>query len=303
MPYPYNITGDAEGNETLYVFTGDGGEPVIVKDDHPKFHLIRDVAENGDAGVDDSYLRDLADQSGPVARVFEPITERLTVAGGRLYFDGDEVHGSIASHILRAIEFDSAEPWPFAEVRFLEKVQQNPEQHSRDQLYDWLQAHEFTITDEGDIVGYKGVVKDGDDLRSGSSGRAIVDGVEHTGQIPNPVGATVTMPRGSVQHNPGSSCSTGLHVGTFDYAQGFARGALLKVYVNPRDVVSVPTDAGGEKVRVCRYVVAEVIEAPETVPVLASIADEYGSEEDECPYCGYTTCDGDCGFDWLRREL
>ena len=65
------------------------------------------------------------------------------------------------------------------------------------------------------------------------------------------------MPRGEVQHDPESGCSTGLHVGTYAYAQGYARAALLTVHVNPRDVVSVPTDCDAEKMRVCRYVVSD----------------------------------------------
>jgi hypothetical protein len=35
---------------------------------------------------------------------------------------------------------------------------------------------------------------------------------------------------------------------------------MLECHVNPRDVVSVPTGAGGEKVRVCRYIIAGTIE-------------------------------------------
>ena len=37
--------------------------------------------------------------------------------------------------------------------------------------------------------------------------------------------------------------------------------------MNPRDVVSVPVDCAGEKMRVCRYKVLETIDAPETEPV------------------------------------
>ena len=52
---------------------------------------------------------------------------------------------------------------------------------------------------------------------------------------------------------------------------------MLKVHINPRDVVSVPTDAQGEKVRVCRYRVVEIIDAPETV----ALEDDYQDAWDE----------------------
>jgi hypothetical protein len=140
------------------------------------------------------------------------------------------------------------------------------------------------------IVGYKGVRCDPsrkipEDLEvdltaeayglvgwSTQAGEAVVDGVTVTGYIPYPVGAIVEMPRGQVVHNPSEACSHGLHVGTFSYAKSYANsGKMLEVHVNPRDVVSVPNDAGGQKVRVCRlYVADDTIDGQYTVAVLPS---------------------------------
>jgi hypothetical protein len=78
------------------------------------------------------------------------------------------------------------------------------------------------------------------------------------------------MPRSEVAHNPRQACEAGLHVGTFNYVGGHTREHVLEVHVNPRDIVSVPTDGGGQKVRVCRYTVAAVAskEKPGESPVL-----------------------------------
>ena len=46
-------------------------------------------------------------------------------------------------------------------------------------------------------------------------------------------------------------------------------GTVLEVYVNPRDVVSVPHDYSAQKIRVCRYVVGEPVDKPYDEPVLA----------------------------------
>ena len=150
-------------------------------------------------------------------------------------------------------------------VKFFENVQANPNEHSREQLYNWLAKRDFTITPDGLIVGYKGVTRD---YRSILSGTATVDGVVYKGQIPNHIGAVVEMPRDQVQWDPSVGCHTGLHVGTYEYANGFAQGVLLEVHVNPRDVVSVPTDCDWAKVRVCRYVVVGTIDQPYTTPVI-----------------------------------
>ena len=68
------------------------------------------------------------------------------------------------------------------------------------------------------------------------------------------------MPRSEVAYDPGEACSVGLHVGNYKFARDYASAALLEVHVNPRDVVSVPTDAGGHKIRVCRYKVVDLVE-------------------------------------------
>ncbi|MCE3285930.1 MAG: hypothetical protein K0R70_2186, partial [Steroidobacteraceae bacterium] len=189
------------------------------------------------------------------------------------YFDGDEVHGTLVDTILRFM----AEGEDFGPlVKFFENVAANPNDHSREQLYDWLLAQQrkdggVTIDEDGMLVAYKGVRRDGDgSLVSGWAGKAIVDGVEVEGHIPNKIGSVIEMPRTQVVHDPASACSRGLHVGTFAYAKGYARGALLRVSVNPRDVVSVPTEAGGEKVRVCRYVVEDIITEPVSNALLRS---------------------------------
>jgi hypothetical protein len=86
-------------------------------------------------------------------------------------------------------------------------------------------------------------------------------------------------------------------VGTYDYAKRYANGALLKVHVNPRDVVSVPTGEG-EKVRVCRYVVEDIIDAPETRWLATN--DEAHAEfeledpDETCECCGEPLEDGSC---------
>ena len=163
-------------------------------------------------------------------------------------------------------------------MNFYENILSNPNEHSREQLYGWLANYKsFTITYDGYIVGYKGVKTDADGNRwSTSSGKAIVDGEEVTGYIPNEDFSTVEMPRSEVQHNPRSGCSTGLHVGTHNYARGYGN-TLIEVHVNPRDVVSVPTDCSSQKMRVCRYVIVGPVTDEYSEPVL----DNYIEDEDD----------------------
>ena len=57
--------------------------------------------------------------------------------------------------------------------------------------------------------------------------------------------------------NKDRHCSHGLHIGSYDYADGWAGsdGRLLLVEFDPQDAVSVPTDCSFQKLRVCKYTV------------------------------------------------
>ena len=63
-------------------------------------------------------------------------------------------------------------------------------------------------------------------------------------------------------------CSHGLHVGSLDYASDFSRGKLVVVKVNPKDVVSVPSDCACQKCRVSAYKVVSVFEQEIKAPVV-----------------------------------
>jgi hypothetical protein len=251
----YNLVGTGDTQNITVVHDG---EMYVASQEHPNWtRIVEGVL------ADDLSVVDLFDVSKTVARVFEELSERVAVQNGRVYFDGDELNNALTQQIVRFLDEDVDDWAPL--VYFLEKLQNNPNEHSREQLYRWLAAYDFTITSEGNFIAYKGVKPSENpdfDFESVSHGTAIVDGVEYTGAIPNFVGATVTMPRSAVQFDPNQGCSTGLHAGTWEYAKSFSRGAVLKVLIDPRDVVSVPTDSGDQKLRVCRYYVLEVIDAP-----------------------------------------
>ena len=229
-----------------------GRDPLVASQSHPKFDAIVE-------GVlaDDESVLDLFDISVAAGTRFERLTERVTAANGRLYLDGVEVNNTISGAVIRFLE-EGVDDW-MPLVAFFENVQANPNDHSRTMLYDWLQAEAFSLTPDGMIVGYKSVRKTDDGYESLSSGRAISNGVAYEGRIPNPVGAVVEMPRDEVEHNPSAPCSVGLHVGTYGYASTFSGDTVLEVHVNPRDVVSVPTDSSGSKMRVCRYNVVKAV--------------------------------------------
>lgn len=256
MRFPFSIFNFGESDEVNLTAFIDG-EMYSCTNAHPNYERIRAMCESGDTSV-----VGLFDVSQTAQERFRRLSERVSISNGKIYFDGEEVDNALTQQVVRFINDGVEDFEPL--ILFFEKVQTNPNPHSREQLYRWLADRDFTINHDGNILAYKGVNKIGDgesaEYKSISRGRAIVNGEVHNGAIPNPIGAVVEMPRSDVQHDPMVGCHTGLHAGTWNYASGFAQGAVLTVEINPRDVVSVPTDCEDQKMRVCRYTVVEVVE-------------------------------------------
>lgn len=266
-----------EGTSFVTVFVA-GRKPATADDTHPNWDAILD----GLMDADDSII-DLFDVSQTVSNKFERLSERVTVANGRIYLDGDEIDNALTKQVIDFLDAGVEDVKWKSLVRFFENVQANENEHSKEQLYRWLNTHNIAINPEGLIVGYKGVARDGNGgYVSIMSGKAMVDGEVKEGNIPNPIGAVIEMPRSEVHHDPAVGCHQGLHVGTYDYARGFSQAGVLEVHVNPRDVVSVPTDSGDAKMRVCRYTVVQEIDAPYTTPLVNDTTYDWGEwDEDE----------------------
>lgn len=225
---------------------------------HPNFKVIVDRLK---ADPTDSGVMELFDVEQAARDRFESLGERFQVKDGRFFIDGVEARNSLTDQIIRFLYAGNDLDWQPL-VKFYENLLSNPNKHSREQLYNWLDQHNFTIDQDGYLIGYKAVylASSGDHYTSTVAGYAIINGVEHTsGFVPYRVGDVVTMPRDKVQHDPSQGCSHGLHVGTHNYASSYTGGNyVLRVKVNPRDVVSVPTDSGWAKLRCCRF---EIIDA------------------------------------------
>lgn len=253
------------------------GENIYTADSrHPHWTEMLSLLAEGDRRVFGMF-----DVINGVAVKLTALSERISYSNGNIFFDGDKTDGPLAEHLTRCIESGLVDYNPV--VKFWEKLASNPSENSREQLYNWLAAHKFTINEEGDIIGYKGFRSGeaGSEWVSINSGTALVNGSVKTGRIPNSPGDVVTMPRADVDEDPHASCSVGLHVGTWGYASVFGdRDLTVEVHVNPRDVVSIPNDSSGQKMRCCRYTVVQKLTQEYATPVLNAneVFNEVGHE-------------------------
>lgn len=169
---------------------------------------------------------------------------RLEVKNGVVKFDNKELHGCIVDSIL-ALMKDGFDVKPIE--AFLENLHQNPSFRAIKELYGFLEYGKLPITEDGHFLTYKKVRKDFKDI--------------HSGTFDNSVGKVCEMPRSQVDDVSTNTCSSGLHVCSYEYTKSFggSDSKLILCKVNPRDVVSIPVDYNNTKMRCCRYeVVADI---------------------------------------------
>jgi hypothetical protein len=270
MTLKFNIAYN-EGDPTSLSVLHDGNM-LVASADHPNWdRLLKYVP---DATIPEQDIVKLFDVGQALAGNFAKISDRIAIRGQSLYFDMEKVDDVLADTILKFYYQGNDEFRPL--VNFMEKVKLNPSANSQTQLFAWIKRNDFGIHEDGDIIAYKGVKRDRKGgFISSSSGHAMVNGVEVRGRIPTSPDTIVEMPRSEVADNPGVACHTGLHAGDWSYASTFA-AVTLEVKINPRDVVSVPSDSQERKMRVCRYrVMGEVTEPNKNLlrvtPALATL--------------------------------
>ena len=290
-----NTRSGREISRSITIFYSDG-EVDTVPDNHANFdsilaYLTATAHGPSSAGVpaDEAYIRGLTKFAASIAAELTAVSKRFALVGNRITFDGMKIRKGVSKHILRMWR-GGDDNWK-AIVRFLQRLALNPSEAARENAFAYLEAHDITITPDGQLILYKGVKADSGSIHTGA---AYVDGVAHHGSIPNPVGAVVTMPRDMVNPDRMIGCSHGLHAGTWAYANAFAQGMTLKVLVHPRDIVSVPEDCNQQKVRVSRYRVLEAAlqEIEATTYDSGEDDDLDGEDEDEGRY-EFTADDGD----------
>lgn len=139
-------------------------------------------------------------------------------------------------------------------IKFAQRLNQNPYEHAKESLVDWIMHNpSLKILEDGRIRGYRGLQEN---MTSIHSGYGIVNGEEVNDHLDNTPGNIIEFPSYMIDHNPSNYCSVGIHVGTEKYAVGFGQRYVTVAFA-PEDVVSPPSDAAQEKIRVCKIEVLE----------------------------------------------
>lgn len=271
-PVQYNINTQTD-TITIYL---NGFVPTVIDRSHASYSQImaalveqRPKSEIEKLVSTTTKIEKKVDWSAPKLK-----SQGAEVIGGKLFIDGREQSGRIADIATEyAKKTGSIEPVK----RFLERLDKNPSSQSKAEAWDFLQHRGLPIMPDGMVRGYKGVNLDGWSKTGNLKTRVLQGEVDGSGRIKNVVGGTIEVARGDVDDIRDNGCSHGLHVGTYEYARGFA-SLLLLVEFDPADIVSVPTDCNCQKLRCSKYTVIE--EYKNTAPIPDTVPD-YSTEEIE----------------------
>lgn len=198
---------------------------------------------------------------------------------GALFLKGsnEAIPVELASKFLELLEEESDnESVVNSLTLFWKRLLLNPDKRVRHTLHNFITHNDIGITSNGYILAVKSVKLSGGFDKE--TGKRKVEYSEESGEVVElPInssskfiphhsgthgmeirmGEAVEMPREECDSDPNNTCSRGLHVGSWDYVKDFgsygADNVILEVLVCPSQVVAVPTDYNGKKMRCCVY--------------------------------------------------
>lgn len=228
--------------------------PRTILTTHPFYNRILALAQ-GDTPDDELMLELVRPLTALDAVTTENEQYSLTLSNGVLTFKkaGKEVPipNSIRNKLLE-MRMERADIRPV--YRFLCKAEQNPHKDIFEELFDFLEAGDIALTEDGDILAYKRVTSDYKDIYTNK--------IDHSPDTP------VELPDGVVlDTNRNRTCSSGLHFAAWSYLDHYANSRSSRtviVRVNPKDIGAIPTDYSNAKGRALRYhVLRDVTESRE----------------------------------------
>ena len=165
----------------------------------------------------------------------------------KVYIDETEVDEFFSKKIIQA----NNEGKKFEHViNFWKRLQLNPSETTKKELYDYLIHNGLPLTKEGYFVSYKTVRMDyysNFNYREGNPDNVL-----------NKPGTWVIFDRSKVDPNRDRTCSNGLHAANYHYAtKEYGSPKCITLIIDPADVVTIPSDYNDQKMRTCAYYVLE----------------------------------------------
>jgi len=175
---------------------------------------------------------------------------KLKIVGDAAVYNEEPLPESLEHFILTAFstenDFDNfVKPWEL----FLDKLAEVQSMEVYENIHNFLVHSDLKINENGDVVAYKAVTEDFKDI--------------YTGKIDNSVGSIIKEDRRKISSDANSTCSFGLHACSMNYLRESRYAPfgskMIEISVDVRNIVCVPNDYKGTKIRVCEYKVEKYL--------------------------------------------
>jgi len=237
-----------DGSPRELMLVTSAGQVMTVARDNPNWKKIEAAVTLGD----EQTLIKLISIKESIRSFGDGVKGRgdITIKNDTIFYRGEKLFGEDVNRIISYLKDGLPQE---SMIRFLEAKLLNPSPESVASLYLFLENRGMPLTDNGTVLGYKGVESDFYSKNTGEE--PLIEGIrDDRGKIRNQIGDVVWMDRRYVCADNSQACAGGLHIGSKDYATGWAdsNGHVMVVEFSPEHVVSVPTSEH-EKLRVHKY--------------------------------------------------
>ena len=238
-----------------------GNTPHTINKTHMTYQLVCDAIKKGEW----DKVKDLVE---PKKVVLNYAKGNVTINDGEIFWRNKPMHNALADRMLAMLkEGFSIDPM----VNFMDNLMNNPSNRAVTELYGFLETGSMPITPDGCFLAYKKVLGSYMDVHSNSvlnkpahlmtaderatvMGKQVGRNQEVAVAIVNDE-TVISMMRNQVNDDKDQTCSAGLHFCSQDYLRNFSGERVVILKINPRDVVSIPSDYSSTKGRTCAYTV------------------------------------------------
>lgn len=229
-PYPFLM------NDTFISIILTDGENFTLDDSHPTFGELR-------TALSKKNWKKVPHLVTVAAKIANKSQGNVTVTAQGVYYKGRKIDSSLTKRIITLLKENQDVSYM---LKFMDNLYANPVESAINELFDFLGKCNLPITDDGCFMAYKMVNQNYTDC--------------HSGKFDNSPGQIIVMPRKDVDPDRRNECSRGFHFCSKEYlGSGFGGGRLMRVKVDPKDVVSIPMGYGYSKGRTWKYEVVDEI--------------------------------------------
>lgn len=236
MNYPHTIN-----EKTITVIVD--GKPRTISASNANFTKVKALLLSGEH----SEIPTLLDVRASIEKMGNG---DLKIVGNKVFYMGSEIRPYQSQKIISMMKAGHKDINPYR--RMVERLAQNVSSRAQDEFPRFAEYKELPIDEDGFVYAFKGIQGNNYSCWGNTHTRVLKGKVDSSGHIWNGVGEEIEVDRRDVCDDFRKTCAEGLHAGSRDFGEGYGEKLCL-IKFDPKDVVCIPCDAEGQKMRLCHY--------------------------------------------------